>query len=277
LRSFARKPAPVQVSYLGYCGTTGVKTIDYRLTDRYLDAPETDLSAYSEKSLRLSGCYWCYQPRPEAPPVVTPPAASRGFVTFGCLNEFSKVSKPALDCWREILKKAPGSRLIMLAPEGSPRQRVRDQLASHGLAPERVEFILRLRMDKYLELYNGIDIGHDPFPYTGGTTTCDALWMGVPVVSLAGRSATARGGVTILSHISLGELIAKKPEQYVEIATRLACDLPRLADLRAGMRKRMQRSPLMDAQGFARDVEAQLREMWRSWCGLHANPQAPPR
>jgi predicted O-linked N-acetylglucosamine transferase (SPINDLY family) len=266
LRAFARKPAPVQVSYLGYCGTTGVKTIDYRLTDRYLDPPDADVSIYSENSVRLSGCYWCYQARPEAPPLAAPPAASHGFVTFGCLNEFSKVSMPALDCWAEILSKVPGSRLVMLAPEGSSRQRVRDQLASHGVAPERAEFIVRLRMDKYLELYNGIDICLDPFPYTGGTTTCDALWMGAAVVSLAGEMATARGGMAILSHIGLPELVAQTPEHYVGIASGLAGDLRRLANLRAGMRERLRNSPLMDAQSFARDVELKIREMWRNWC-----------
>jgi predicted O-linked N-acetylglucosamine transferase (SPINDLY family) len=266
LRAFARKPAPVQVSYLGYCGTTGVKTIDYRLTDRYLDPVGGDDSRYTENSIRLSGCYWCYQPRSEAPPVIAPPAVSRGFVTFGCLNEFSKVSKPALDCWAEILKQVPGSRLIMLAPEGSPRNRVRDELARYGIAPNRVEFIVRFRMQTYLEMYNSIDICLDPFPYTGATTTCDALWMGVPVVSLAGATATARGGLTILSHIGLGELVAQSREQYVELAVRLAANLPRLSELRSGMRERMLASPLMDAVGLTRDVESRLREMWRRWC-----------
>jgi predicted O-linked N-acetylglucosamine transferase (SPINDLY family) len=154
----------------------------------------------------------------------------------------------------------------MLAPEGSPRNRVRDELAKHGIAPDRVEFIVRYRMQAYLEMYNGIDICLDPFPYTGATTTCDALWMGVPVVSLAGATATARGGLTILSHIGLGELVAQSREQYVELAVRLAANLPRLSELRSGMRERMLASPLMDAPGFTRDVESRLREMWRRWC-----------
>ena len=266
LRTFARQPAPVQVSYLGYCGTTGVKTIDYRLTDRYLDPPGSDDSRYSEKSVALSGCYWCYQARPEAPPVAPPPVSSRGFITFGCLNEFAKVSKPTLDCWGQILQRTPSARVILLAPEGSPRQRVRDELARQGITPDRVDFLVRFRMHKYLEMYNGIDICLDPFPYTGATTTCDALWMGVPVVTLAGQTATGRGGVTILSHIGLGEIVAQSREQYIDIAVRLAHDPDKLAHLRAGMRQRMLNSLLMDANGFARDVEGRFREIWREWC-----------
>jgi predicted O-linked N-acetylglucosamine transferase (SPINDLY family) len=266
LRTFARRPAPVQVTYLAYCGTTGVKAIDYRLTDWYLDPPGRDESIYCEKSVRLEGCYWCYQPRPEALTVTPPPAISRGYITLGCLNEFSKVSRQAIQCWGGIMSRTLRSRLIMLAPEGSPRQHVRDELAKFGVAPDRIDFIVRYRMEKYLELYNGIDICLDPFPYTGGTTTCDALWMGVPVVSLAGEIATARGGVTILSHIALSELVAQTEEQYVEVAVGLAKDLRRLSALRAGMRDRMRASPLMDAQGFACDVEARLRELWRQWC-----------
>jgi protein O-GlcNAc transferase len=274
LRAFARKPAPLQMTYLGYCGTTGVKTIDYRLSDAYLDPPSTssgqapasDESLYCEKTICLSACYWCYQARPEAPAVAAPPAASRGYITFGCLNEFSKVSKPALACWGEILKRTPGSKLIMLAPEGSPRWRVREEFSRHGVTADRIEFMVRYRMEKYLDMYNGIDICLDPFPYTGGTTTCDALWMGVPVVSLAGQMATARGGLTILSHIGLAELAASTRERYVEIAAELARDLPRLAELRSGMRERMLHSALMDSQGFARDVEAKFREIWRRHC-----------
>jgi predicted O-linked N-acetylglucosamine transferase (SPINDLY family) len=265
LRTFARKPAPVQVTYLAYCGTTGVKAIDYRLTDRFLDPPGMDESIYCEKSIRLEGCYWCYVPRQEAPPVVPPPAMTRGYITFGCLNEFAKVSQPALQCWGEMMSRVSRSRLILLVPEGSPRQRVRDELGRFGVTPDRIDFVVRYRMEKYLEMYNRIDICLDPFPYTGGTTTCDALWMGVPVVTLAGNIATARGGVTILSHIELSELVAQSRNKYIELAMELAEDLPRLTSLRTEMRRRMSHSSLMDGKAFACDVEDRLREMWRQF------------
>jgi len=267
LRLFARKPAPVQVTYLAYCGTTGLSAIDYRLTDPYLDPIGGDERIYAEQSVRLPDTYWCYQPPDEARPVNRLPANEAGCVTFGCLNNFCKISETALEAWCRLLGAVPQSRLLLHAPAGSARDRLGAFLARRGLAPDRLSCVALLPMADYLRLHHQIDVALDPFPYGGGTTTCDALWMGVPVVTLAGRTAVGRGGVSILSNVGLPELIARDPEEYVAIAAGLARDPARLAQLRAGLRARMQNSPLMDAPRFARNVEAAYRTMWRRWCG----------
>jgi predicted O-linked N-acetylglucosamine transferase (SPINDLY family) len=263
---FARKPAPVQVTYLGYCGTTGLTTIDYRVTDPYLDPPGGD-EFFSEQPLRLPESYWCYRPVAETPPPVAPPALRAGQVTFGCLNNFCKASPASLDAWCRLLQSLPESRLLLHARPGSHRARVWELAARQGVAPARVSFVDRVPTTEYFRLYQQIDVALDPFPYGGGTTTCDALWMGVPVVSLAGRMAVGRGGLSILSNVGLADLVADDCPQYVRIAAALARDLPRLARLRAALRGRMQGSPLMDAPRFARNVEAAYRTIWRRWCG----------
>jgi protein O-GlcNAc transferase len=263
---FARKPAPVQVTYLAYCSTTGLETMDYRLTDPHLDPPGTNDGVYSEKSIHLPETYWCYPLDEHGPEVNLPPALNNGEVTFGCLNNFCKVSPEALDVWIQLLRATPKSKLILHAHEGSHRRRMRDVLEHQGIDPERLKFVGWAPLHKYFELYQQIDIGLDPFPYNGGTTTCNALWMGVPVVTLNGRTAVGRGGVSIMANIGLPELIAQTPQKYVEIAAGLAGDLPRLAELRRTLRSRMQSSPLMDAPRFARNIEAAYRQMWRNWC-----------
>ena len=266
---FARKPAPVQMTYLAYAGTTGLSTIDYRLSDPYLDPPDnTDDSHYSEKTLRLRS-YWCYQAPPEAPPVVPPPSESVGHVTFGCLNAFSKVTGPALDTWARILSRVPESRLILHSGEGAHRQRVLDRFRIASISPARIEFVTRMPADIYFAEYNRIDIALDPFPYPGGTTTCDGLWMGVPVVTLAGATAVSRAGVSILSTIGLPELIARSTDEYVSITSHLSADPARRASLRSTLRARMQSSPLMDASAFAKDFEQVIRRAWRDWCQIH--------
>jgi protein O-GlcNAc transferase len=251
---------------LAYCGTTGLGTMDYRLTDPYLDPPGQDERIYSEESVRLPETYWCYRPAIETPPVNTLPALEAGHVSFGSLNNFCKVTPPALAAWSRLLQAVPGSRLFLHARAGGHRDRVRGFLAEQGISAERVVFVDFLPMAEYFDVYQQIDVALDPFPYVGGTTTCDALWMGVPVVSLAGQTAVGRGGLSILSNIGLPELVARDPEQYVRIAAELARDLSRLSGLRATLRQGMQSSPLMDAPRFARNVEAAYREMWRRWC-----------
>jgi predicted O-linked N-acetylglucosamine transferase (SPINDLY family) len=264
---FARKPAPVQATYLAYCGTTGLSTMDYRLTDPYLDPPDRDESFYREQSIRLPETYWCYRPMDQTPPVNRLPALLTGDVVFGCLNNFCKVTAPTLAAWSRLLQAIPGARLLLHAHNGSHRDRVRDIFRLEGVSPERVAFVSLLPTADYFRTYERIDVALDPFPYGGGTTTCDALWMGVPVVSLAGQTAVGRGGVSILSNVGLPELVAQTPEQYVRIAVELAQDLSRLSELRATLRDRMQASPLMNAPRFTRNVEAAYREMWRRWCG----------
>ena len=266
LLTFARKPAPVQATYLAYCSTTGLQTMDYRLTDPYLDPIEQEDRWYSEKSVRLPRTYWCYQPSAGLPAVTPLPALSLGYVTFGCLNTFAKVTPPTWDAWCRLLIQVPRSRLIVHSRLGSHRQNIFHLLESRGIDPRRLAFVKKLPTLAYFQQYQQIDIALDPFPYTGGTTTCDALWMGVPVVSIAGQTAVSRGGLSILSNIRLPELVARSAEQYVQIAAGLAADLPRLMQLRQTMRARMLQSPLMDAPAFARDVESAFRTIWKSWC-----------
>jgi protein O-GlcNAc transferase len=263
--AFARKPAPVQVTYLAYVSTTGLDAMDYRLTDPYLDPLDRDESVYSEKSIRLPRTYWCFEPDPSAPPIQPHNTAADG-VTFGCLNNFSKVTEAAVRTWASVIKLCPNSRMTLHAPQGSHRQRVQQIFSDGGVDPNRLRFVGRGPMHEYLNTYRSIDIALDPFPYGGGTTSCDAFWMGVPVVTLAGDAAFSRGGVSLLNNIGLPELIARSPDDYIHIATSLAADARQLAHLRSTMRDRMRASPLMDAEQFARDVESAFREMWRRWC-----------
>jgi predicted O-linked N-acetylglucosamine transferase (SPINDLY family) len=265
LLTFARKPAPVQVTYLAYCGTTGLEAIDYRLTDPYLDPPGGDEALYVEQSIRLPTTYWCYRPIVDAPPSGAIPAGATGSITFGCLNNFCKVTEPTLACWGQLLARLPDARLLLHAHEGEHRDRVRQRLAEQGVDPARIEFVGYIPTEDYFRVYQRIDIALDPFPYGGGTTTCDALWMGVPVVSLAGRTAVGRSGLSILSNLGLPELVARDESQYQRIALELAADRPRLERLRATLRQRMQTSPLMDAPRFAAAVEAAYRRMWHAW------------
>jgi predicted O-linked N-acetylglucosamine transferase (SPINDLY family) len=266
---FARKPAPVQVVYLAYTGTTGLEAIDYRITDPYLDPPGSE-GFYVEQSAALSRSYWCFQPVTELEESPLP-AERAGYITFGALNNFCKASNAALEAWSRVLAAVPESRLIVFTVEGEHRNRLRERFARAGVEGNRIEFAGRNSMADYMKLYQRIDIALDSFPYAGGTTTCDALWMGVPVVTLAGQTAIGRGGVSILNNIGLPELVATSPEEYVRIAARLAGDRNRLSELRRGMRQRMLRSPLMDAKGFAADMENLYRQMWERWCGGSSN------
>jgi protein O-GlcNAc transferase len=266
MMAFARKPAPVQVSYLAYCSTSGLDTMDYRLSDPYLDPPGEDESVYFERTIRLPRSYWCYAGPAIAPPVGALPAATNGFVTFGCLNTYAKVTRPTLKTWARILREVPRSRLIIHSLEGIHRQHARHLFAAEGIDPDRLEFIAYMTGADYFAKYNQIDIALDPFPYAGGTTTCDALWMGVPVVSLTGKTAVSRGGLSILSNLGMREWVTDDPERYVAIAAGLARDPARLSQIRSTLREQMLSSPLMAANQFARDIEAAYRQMWHNWC-----------
>ena len=195
------------------------------------------------------------------------PAQTNGWLTFGSLNNFCKINPGVLKLWAQVLGAVKDSRLVLLSAMGSHRQRMIEVLEQEGVRGDRVEFVERCSREAYLELYRRLDIVLDPFPYNGHTTSLDALWMGVPVVSLAGQRAVSRAGLSQLSNLSLRELVAFSEDEYVEIAARLARDPPRLAELRRTLRTRMEASVLMDAQRFTRGVEAAYRTMWRQWCG----------
>jgi predicted O-linked N-acetylglucosamine transferase (SPINDLY family) len=260
---FARKPAPVQVTWLGYPGTTGLTTMDYRLTDPYLDPPgETD-AFYSEKSIRLPNTFWCMDPEAEefSQPEVNPlPVLRNGHITFGCFNNFCKINQPLLELWARVLDAVPGSRMRLLAPTGSRREWVSQMLGN------RVDFVSRESRPNYLKFHNQIDLGLDTLPYNGHTTSIDSLWMGVPVITLIGKTVAGRAGFSQLSNVGLPELAATTPEQFVKLAANLAADLPRLSELRRTLRDRTRSSPLMQGKGFAKDIESAYREIWLNYC-----------
>ena len=265
LPALARRPAPVQVTWLGYPGSTGLDSIGYRLTDAHLEPPGAESAWPAEEPVRLPGCWCCFQPAGHFPEINALPALASGAVTFGSLNNFAKTNDGVWACWARVLQAVKGSRLIVRCPEGVSRDRVRAFFAARGIGTERVEWAGFLSPWEYLRLYQQIDLGLDPFPYNGITTTCDALWMGVPVLTLPGAMPASRASLSLLSSIGLGELAASSEQDYVRIAAELAADPTRLANLRAGLRSRMQASPLMDAPRFARDVETAYRAMWERW------------
>lgn len=263
---FARKPAPVQVAWLAYPGTTGLSAMDWRLTDPFLDPPGAFDGDYSERSLRLPDVFSCYDPLAEDPRPGPLPALARGRVTFGSFNHFGKINDPLLVQWCRILREVEGSRLLLLAPGGGPRRRFLDRCGELGVGPERIAFTGFLPRADYLAAHREVDLCLDTFPYNGHTTSLDALWMGVPVATRAGRTVVGRTCWTLLCNLDLRELAATTEEDYVRKAVDLARDLPRLSRLRAELRPRMMASPLMDAPRFARAMERAYREMWTAWC-----------
>jgi predicted O-linked N-acetylglucosamine transferase (SPINDLY family) len=273
LLTFARKPAPVQVAWLGYPGTTGLAAMDYRLTDPYLDPPGVGDENYSERSLRLPETFWCYDPRAQIE-VNSLPADDAGCITFGCLNNFCKVNDRTLSLWSQVLGAVADSRLILLAPRGAARSRVLKML---DVDPARVVFQdFRPRIE-YLKSYHAIDLCLDTFPYNGHTTSLDAFWMGVPVVSLYGKSAVSRAGLSQASNLGLPHLAVGDADGFVHLAVQLAQDRQQLRRLRATLRDRMIASPLMDARRFTRNVESAYREAWRIWCRKQASQRATIR
>jgi predicted O-linked N-acetylglucosamine transferase (SPINDLY family) len=240
-----------------------LRAIGFRITDPCLDPPAND-AFYSERSLRLPHSFWCYEAFADASPDVSDlPLDRNGLVTFGCLNNFCKVNDPALKLWARILAQLPRSRMILLAPLGEARRRTLKTLQRLGIDSARIDFVDIQPRPDYLKLYHQIDVSLDTFPYNGHTTSLDSLWMGVPTVTLIGQTAVARAGFSQLSNLGLTDLAAISHEQYVQIATDLACDRARLAQLRSSLRERMRASPLMDGAGFARSVEETLLRMWR--------------
>ncbi len=267
---FARKPAPVQVTWLGYPGTSGVKAMDYRLSDPYLDPVAGEDGFYAEKTVRLAESFWCYDPLTEEPGVNGLPALANGYVTLGSLNDFAKVNEQMVEMWGLILSAVEKSRLMLLAPEGSVRGRIVEAFGRVGISSERIVLEGRRPRAAYLQLYHRIDIALDTWPCNGHTTSFDAFWMGAPVVTMAGETAMGRAGVSQVMNLGLAELAASSPEEYVRVAGKLAGDLPRLGELRAGLRERMKGSPLMDGRRFAQNMEAAYRGMWERWCARGA-------
>lgn len=262
---FARKPAPVQITWLAYPGTTGLQAIDYRLTDPYLDPPGLFDRFYSEKTLLLPETFWALDPLSHER-VSELPALQTGAITFGCLNTFFKVNEASLRLWARVMQQVAASRLLLLVPPGSARQRVLETLTTAGISPERVLFVARQTRCQYLATYHRIDIALDTLPYNGHTTSIEALWMGVPVITLVGETVVGRAGLSQLTNARLPELITYTPADFVKTAVELAADIPRLKALRATLRTRLENSPLLGTTRFARNIESAYRQAWSRWC-----------
>ena len=265
----ASHPAPIVVSYLGYAFTTGLSSVNYRLTDEVLDPADMTEALHTERLLRLPDTFWCFQPPAEAPPVTALPAQTAGRITFGSANRLAKVSGRTLDWWAQVVRGVEGSRFRLISPglhENTVRRRVLDEFADRGIAPERLDLQGALPPGDYLAYIGTFDIALDTYPFTGGATTCQTLWMGVPVVTLAGRSPITRVSASVLAATGLGELVASDDRAAVRLAVDLANDLPRLTRLRSELRMRMRASPLTDARRFVRNLEQAYRRVWRQWC-----------
>lgn len=259
---FARKPAPVRVCWLAYPGSMGSKTVDYRITDTFLDPIGSDVPAGAERSFHLPDCWVVYNPLIDLPPR---PPEQIGAIRFGSLNNPCKLNEPLLKLWATVLQANPDSKLTLSVLSSAHRSRIVHFMQSLGIREERLEFVGRLKRPQYLRCYDQIDIALDPLPYNGITTSCDALYMGVPLLTLAGHTAAGRAGKGMLTALGLSELVAHSPDEFVQRATELANDRQRLIDLRKGLRDRMVRSPLMEWPNFARNMESAYRQMWYGW------------
>jgi protein O-GlcNAc transferase len=280
------RAAPVQATYIGYPNTTGLPTVDYRIVDAVTDPPGAE-PFHTEKLVRLDGCFLCYTPPPFAPEPGPPPClgevaarAGAGWnpgwfgdaepVTFGSFNSIRKLSPPTIEAWCRTLRAVPGSRLALktrgLAVAYAQRN-LMQQFQAQGIGPDRVAMMDMVpnKLDHF-NLYRRIDIALDTFPYNGTTTTCEALWMGVPVLAVRGDRHAGRVGASLLTAAGLSDLVASSPDDLVDRAAALASDRQRLADLRATMRERLQRSALCDGPSYARRLDQALRQMWRQWC-----------
>ena len=258
LEMLALKPAPIQVSYVGYPSTTGLPTIDFRITDAVADPIGKTEYLHTEKLLRLPKCAWCFSPHAESPEVSASPAAKNGFITFGCFNNMAKLNEDLFKMWIAILKNVPNSRLRLKAKalmDNPVCREALDYFIAAGIAEDRLDFSGHKKgIAAHLEEYSKVDIALDSYPYHGTTTTCEALWMGVPVISLAGNTHVSRVGASLLQAVGLGDLVAENRERYIQIATELAADVDRLCLWRSSMRDRMLASPLMDQKSFALDL-----------------------
>ena len=266
----ARKPAPIQVTYLGYPDTTGLDAIDYRFTEVLADPPDSGAQRfYTEELAFLPDGFLCYRPPDFAPPIAPLPADEAGHITFGSFNNNCKINPVVTELWAEVLRANDNSRLLLKVKGGQERlirDHYLDRFEKAGLSPNRVDIYGWKSPAEHLQMYERLDIALDTYPYNGATTTCEALWMGVPVVSLIGRCHASRVGLSILSRVGLEFFAASTPQEYVAKATALASNLPALAQIRSSMRARIATSGLCYAKGFASQAEAAYRQMWRRWC-----------
>lgn len=270
LLALAERPAPVQVTWLGYGATTGMTAVDYRLSDAVADPEGEADRVHSETLVRLPCGFLCYRPPADAPEVADMPLRAAGAVTFGSFNNLAKITPEVVATWARLLRRVPGARLLIKSQRANDpafNGRLLDLFVGQGVGRARVRFMApRPSIRAHLAAYGEVDIALDSFPYNGGTTSCEALWMGVPLVTLRGDRHVGRMGASILRRLDLDELVSETPKGYIDRAAALARDPERLAALRRGLRARMRTSPLCDAEGFARAIEAAYRRMWHRWC-----------
>jgi len=270
LAVLALKPAPVQVSYLGYPNTTGLPEVDYRLTDEWADPTGRTECFHTERLVRLPHGFLCYSPPAETPAVSTLPARNNGWITFGSFNSLSKINGTVVSLWARILEAVPGSKLVLKNPafaDTTVRQYYLDLFSAQGVAAPRLTLLEHIAsLDGHLAAYNSIDLALDTFPYNGTTTTCESLWMGVPVITLTGHVHAGRVGVSLLNQLGMKKWIARDTDDYLDIAVSCAGDLDELNRIRRCLRDAMRDSPLCDASLHASEVEEAYREMWRTWC-----------
>jgi predicted O-linked N-acetylglucosamine transferase (SPINDLY family) len=273
---FARKPAPVQATWAGYVGTTGLSRIDYLITDRWESPPGSERYAV-EKLLRLPDGYVCYSPPADAPGVGPLPAVRQKAVTFGCFNNLAKINPRVIALWGALLRALPSARLVLKTRalgEATARRQILALFAAEDISPQRIELEGHSPHRQLLMRYNDIDVALDPFPYSGGLTTIEALWMGVPVVTLGGETFASRHSLSHLNAVGLGELVAVDAADYLRVAQELASDLARLGALRAGLRDRLKNSTLLNGERFTRALEAAFRDIWKTWCHSGGSDQA---
>ena len=269
LRTFAMRPAPIQITYLGYPGTSGLTSMDYRLTDSLANPSGSDLY-YTERLLRMPDSLWCYRPSDEMPNVNALPAQENGHITFGSLNNSNKIDSACVKLWARLLLEMPHARLLMVTvPEGGRRQEIIEEFNNHRVGVERLEFHGKLATDEFLRMFHRVDVALDPVFVNGATTTCESLWMGVPTLSLVGNRFLSRAGLSILSAAGVKEFAANNEEDFLRIAKELTGDFSRLANLRAGLRGKVARSPLTDAARFTKNLERQYLQVWDQWCANH--------
>ena len=267
LLAFARRPARIQATWNGYPNTTGLRAIDYRITDRYCDPPGRTEHLHSEMLLRMPDVFMRWRLPDDAPPVAPLPALANGFITFGSFNACFKITPSLVALWSRLLKGVNNSRLKIFTLDGdTARRRVLALFAAQGIESGRLELCGRLGHTEFLAAHDTVDIALDAFPYHGTTTTCFSLWMGTPVVTLAGAVHASRVGVSLLNCAGLPELVAHSPDEYCAIAAGLAADTAALAQRRAAMREHLRRQPLTDGVAGARDFERAVRHMWIDYC-----------
>lgn len=263
------RPAPITATYIGYPATTGAPGVDYRFVDSITDPPGAEALA-TEKLVRIDPCFLCYRPMSDAPPVAPPPFEKSGHITFGSFNAVDKISEATLDTWCEVLKRVPGSKMVLKGgalQEPSVAARVKEAFAKRGIEGDRVEPIGKTKgLVEHMNAYGKVDIALDTFPYNGTTTTCEALWMGVPVVAFKGLEHSGRVGASLLNVVGLGDLVGEDQAGMVETAVRLAGERERLSLLRPRLREQMAASPLCDEKSFVKRFETAVRGLWRDWC-----------